>query len=151
MYTLIVGPLTDSVAGAIGHALYPAVPSSLDVYEYMPFQQHMRPLELLILAGVMWWSLNWSSKSPEMTRLSGASGETEIDSRWEMLGKMFLMVVVPTVYLLILIMMLWLLEPEGPAWTLATAGTGLGIGTAAFMLVRRAGKSGFTMLFAKKE
>ena len=51
LYTLIVGPLIEDVARAIGHALYPVVPHSLDVHEYTPFQRHMRPLELLLLAG----------------------------------------------------------------------------------------------------
>ncbi|MBZ5526145.1 MAG: hypothetical protein LAP21_28325, partial [Acidobacteriia bacterium] len=43
LYTLTVGPLTEGVASAVGHALYPAVPGSLDVHEYTPFQRHMRP------------------------------------------------------------------------------------------------------------
>ena len=71
MYTLIVGPLMEGVARAVGHAFYPVVPHSLDVHEYSPFQRHMRPLELLLLAGATWWSLNRSSKSEEMTRLNG--------------------------------------------------------------------------------
>jgi hypothetical protein len=58
LYTFIIGSLTESVAGSIGHALYPVVPGSLDMHEYTPLQQHMRPLELFLLAGAMSWVLN---------------------------------------------------------------------------------------------
>jgi hypothetical protein len=69
LYTLIVGPLTEGVASAVGHALYPVVPGSLDVHEYTPFQRYMRPLELLLLAGATWWSLSRFFKPEDMTRL----------------------------------------------------------------------------------
>lgn len=69
LYTLIVGPLTESMAGAVAHGLYPVVPGSLSIHEYTPFQQHIRPFELLLLAGATWWSLNRVSKHDEMTRL----------------------------------------------------------------------------------
>ena len=88
LYTLIVSPLTESVAGAVGHALYPVVPGSLDVHEYTPFERHMRPLELLLLAGVTWWSLNRLSKPEEMTRLSSTYQELEADSKWDVLKTM---------------------------------------------------------------
>jgi hypothetical protein len=42
LYTLIVGPLTEGVASAVGHALYPAVPGSLSAHEYTPFQPRFR-------------------------------------------------------------------------------------------------------------
>jgi hypothetical protein len=51
LYTLIVSPLTEGVTSVVGHALYPAMPGSLNVHEYTPLQRHMRPLELLLLAG----------------------------------------------------------------------------------------------------
>lgn len=70
LYTLIVGWLTESVAGATAHALYPVVPGALDAHEYTPFQRHVRPFELLLLAGVSWWSFNRSSKREQIARLS---------------------------------------------------------------------------------
>jgi hypothetical protein len=56
-----------------------------------------------------------------------------------------------TGYLVILTVMFSLLEPQGMRWTMATAGTGLAAGTAAFLLVKRAGRHGFTRLLGKKE
>jgi hypothetical protein len=44
-----------------------------------------------------------------------------------------------------------LLEPQGLGWTLATAGTGLAAGTAAFLLVKRAGQLGFTRLLGNNQ
>jgi hypothetical protein len=151
LYTLIVSPLTESVAGAVGHALYPAVPGSLDVHKYTPFEQHMRPLELLLLAGVTWWSLNRLSKPEEITRLSGTYQELEVVSKWDVLKTLTLAVGVTAGYLLILVMMLSLLEPEGLGWTVATVGAGMGGGTAAFLLVKRARQRGFTTLFGKND
>jgi hypothetical protein len=150
LYTLIVSPLTESVAGAVGHGLYPVVPASLDVHKYTPFEQHMRPLELLLLAGVTWWSLNRLSKPEEITRLSGPYQELEAVSKWDVLKTMIIAVGVTAGYLLILVAMLSLLEPEGLGWTLATVGAGMGAGTAAFLLFKRAGQQGFTTLFGKR-
>jgi hypothetical protein len=42
-----------------------------------------------------------------------------------------------------------LLTPQGLRWTLVTAGTGLGAGTAAFLLFKRAGQQGLTKLLGK--
>jgi hypothetical protein len=151
LYTLIVGPLMEGVARAVGHALYPVVPRSLDVHEYTPFQRHMRPLELLLVAGATWWSLNRSSKSEEMTRLSGTCEGPEADSQWNVPKTITKVLGVMTGYLVILAMMFSLLEPQGLGWTLATAGTGLAVGTAAFLLVKRAGQHGFTRLLGKNE
>jgi hypothetical protein len=58
---------------------------------------------------------------------------------------------VMTGYLVILATMFSLLEPQGLGWTLATAGTGLGIGTTAFLLVKRAGHQGLTRLLSKND
>ncbi len=151
LYTLIVGPLTESVSRTVGHALYPVVPPSLEVHEYTPFQRHMRPLELLLLAGATWWSLNLSSKSEEMTQLSGTYEGPEADSKWNVLKTMAKVLGVMTGYLAILATMFSLLEPQGLVWTLATAGTGLGAGTVAFLLVKRAGRRGFTRLLSKND
>lgn len=146
LYTLIVGPLVEGVAGAVGHALYPVVPHSLEVHEYSPLQRHMRPLELLLIAAASWWSLNRSSKPEEMTRLSGTYEETELDLKWNAPKTMAAALGVMSGYLAILAIMFSLLEPQGLGWTLVTAGTGLAGGTAAFLLVKWAGRRGVTRL-----
>lgn len=151
LYTLLVGPLMDGVAGAIGHALYPVVPDSLDVREYTPFERYMRPLELILVAGVTWWSLNRFSKPEEMLRPGGTYGNPEPDSKWDVLKTMTKAVGVTAGYLLILAAMLSLLEPQGLGWTLMAAGTGMGAGTAAFLLMKRTGKQGLTTLFGKND
>jgi len=151
LYTLIVGPLIEGVASAVGHALYPVVPLSLDVHEYTPFQRHMRPLELLLVAGATWWSLNRSSKSEEMTRLSGTYEASEADSESKVPKSMIKVLGMMTGYLVILAIIFSLLEPQGLGWTLVTGGTGLAAGTATFLLVKRAGRHGFTKLLAKNE
>lgn len=151
LYTLIVGPLTEGVASTIGHALHPLVPDSLDVREYTPFQQHTRPFELLLLAGAMWWGLNWTSKHEEMTRLSNIHGEPETDSKWNVLITIATVLGVTAGYLLLVATMLSILEPQGLGWTLATAGAGMGVGTAALLLVKRAGQHGFTTVFGKND
>ena len=150
LYTLIVGPLTEGVARAVGHALYPVVPHSLDAYEFTPFQRHMRPLELLLLAGATWWSLNISSKSEEMTHLS-STPDPETDSRWHVPRTTARILAVMTGYLVILATMFSLLQPQGVRWTLAAAATGLAVGTAAFLLFKRAGQNGFTRLLGKHD
>jgi hypothetical protein len=117
LYTLIVSPLMEGVAKTVGHALYPVVPHSLDVHEYTPLQRHIRPLELLLLlAGATWWSLNRSSKSEEMTRLSGTYEGPEADSKWNLLKIMTKLFGVMASYLVILAMMFSLLEPQGLGW-----------------------------------
>ena len=152
LYTLIVGPLTEGVASTVAHALYPVVPSSLDVHEYTAFQQHMRPFELLLLAGAMWWGLNRFSKDEEMTRLSSNYEEPEEGNfNWDVLITMGTALTVTTGYLLILATLLAFLEPEGLGWTLATAGAGLGAGTTALLLVKRAGQRGFTTVFGRDD
>jgi len=152
LYTLIVGPLTEGVASTVAHALYPVVPSSLDVHEYTAFQQHMRPFELLLLAGAMWWGLNRFSKDEEMTRLSSNYEEPEEGNfNWDVLITMGTALTVTTGYLLILATLLAFLEPEGLGWTLATAGAGLGAGTTAVLLIKRAGQRGFTTVFGRDD
>jgi hypothetical protein len=151
LYTLVVSPLREGVASAVGHALYPVVPGSLDVHQYTPFQRHIRPLELLLLAAATWWSLNRLSKPEEMTRLSSPYQELEADSKCDVLKTMTIAVGVTTGYPLILVTMLSLLEPQGLGWTPATVGTGMGAGTAAFLLLKRAGQQGFKTLFGKND
>jgi hypothetical protein len=68
LYTLIVGPLSYSISRAVGHGLVPEVPSSLDAYEYTPLQRHLRPFELLVLAGMTRLILNLVFKQREAPR-----------------------------------------------------------------------------------
>jgi hypothetical protein len=150
LYTLIIGPLTEGVANSIAHGLSPVVPRSLDVHEYTPFQQHIRPFELLLLAGSMWWGLNRVFRHEEITHLTEyTKGPESSSSRWQVLITLAEPVAVITGYLLILITMLWILEPEGLGWTLATAGISMGVGTTALLLVRRAGQKGLTTVFTR--
>jgi len=147
LYTLIVGPLTETVANSVAHTLYRVVPESLNIHEYTPLQQHMRPFELLLLAGAMWWGLNASSKEEQIARLNGTYEEPEADSKWNVLMTMVKVLGVTTGYLLITVTMLSILEPEGLGWTLAIAAAGMGAGTAALLLVRRAGQQALTTVF----
>jgi hypothetical protein len=151
LYTLIVGPLTEGLSAAVGRALYPVVPNSLGVHEYTLFQQHMRPIELLLLAAVTWWILNRLSKHAEMPRLGGFCEETQEEPKWYILKTMALVVGGITGCLLILAMMFSLLKPQGLSWTLTTLGAGIGAGTGAFFLVKRTWKQGFTTLFMQND
>jgi len=107
----------------------------------------MRPFELLLLAGAMWWGLNASSKEEQIARLNGTYEEPEADSKWNVLMTMVKVLGVTTGYLLITVTMLSILEPEGLGWTLAIAAAGMGAGTAALLLVRRAGQQALTTVF----
>ena len=151
LYTLIVGPLTEGVASTVAHALYPVVPGSLEIHEYTRFQQHMRPFELLLLAGAMWWGLNRFSKHEELTLLSSTYEEPEADSKWDVLITMSKALGVTAGYLLIVATMLSILEPQELGWTLVTAGAGMGVGTAALLLVMRAGQRGLTTVFGRND
>lgn len=92
----------------------------------------------LLVAGATWWSLNRSSKSEEMTRLSGTYEASEADSEWKVPKSMIKVLGMMTGYLVILAIIFSLLEPQGLGWTLVTGGTGLAAGTATFLLVKRA-------------
>ena len=151
LYTLIVSPLMEGTARAVAHSLYPVVPHSLDVHEYTPFQRHLRPLELLFLAGATWWSLNHSRGPEEMPRLSTTCEGPEADPKWNVLKTVTKVLAVMTGYLVIFAMMFSLLEPQGLGWTAATAGTGLAVGTAALLLVKRAEQQGLTRFLGENE
>jgi len=69
LYTLIVGPLTESIASSIGHVLNPVAANTLDFHEYTTLDRHMRPIELLLLAGMTWWGLNRFYKPESLTLL----------------------------------------------------------------------------------
>jgi hypothetical protein len=146
LYTFIVGPLTEAVARGIVHGLSPVVPHSLEVHEYTPLQRHMRPLELLLLAGAVWWGLNASSKHAHLTQLCSTDDEPQAGSRWEMLITIAKVFAVTTGYLLILVTALSIMEPEGWGWTLVTAAVGMVAGTTALLLVKR-GEKHFTAIF----
>ncbi len=150
-YTLIVGPLTEGLSGVVSHALYPVVPDSLEVHEYTLFQQHMRPIELLLLAAVTWWILNRLSKHDEMARLDGFYNESQAEPKWYVLKTVALVAGGTTGLLLILAIMFSLLKPQGLSWTLTTLGAGIVAGTMAFFLVRRTWKQGFTTLFSQSD
>lgn len=79
-YTLIVGPLTEGVASAIGHVLNPAAANSLDFHTSTPLQRHIFPFELILLAGVTWWGLNRFYKPETMTLLSASEAEPKSSS-----------------------------------------------------------------------
>jgi hypothetical protein len=152
VYTLIVGPLTEGVSSAVAHGLYPVVPAALDAHEYTALQQHVRPLELLVLAGAMWWGLNQSTKDEELIRLSGSNLLHEAgDSKWDAMITIAKALGATIGYLLVLAVMLSLMEPQGLGWTLATAAAGIGAGTMALLLVKRAAQRGFTTVFGRNE
>ncbi len=124
LYTLIVGPLTAVLSGAVGRALYPVVPDSLAIHDYTLFQQHMRPLELLLLAAVTWWILNRLSKHEEMARLGGFPKEAQAEPKWYVLKTVALVAGGTTGLLLILAMMFSLLKPQGLSLDADDAGGG---------------------------
>jgi len=145
-YTLVIGPLTEGVASDIAHALQPIVPHALDVHEYTPLQQHMRPFELLLLAAAIWWSLNRSSKHEQITQINHTVEEPAGHPQWDIPIVMATAVATLAAYLLVLAAMLAILEPEGLAWTLATAGAGMGIGTVLLLFAKRAERDLTTIL-----
>ena len=152
LYTLIVGPLTEGIARAVAHGLYPVVPPALDAHEYTPLQQHVRPIELLVIAGAMWWGLNQSAKKQELTQLSSVYEKPEeLDPKWMTLIILAKAVGVTIGYLLILAAMFSLMEPQGLAWILATTAAAVGAGTAALFMIKRASQKGFTTVLGRKQ
>lgn len=147
LYTLIVGPLTEGIASTIAHALQPVVPASLNFHEYTPFQRHMRPLELLLLAGATWWALNWSSKDERFIQLSSSDEAMEAESKWAGLTMMAKALAMIVGYLVIIATTLSILEPEGLGWTVATAGIGMAIGSTVLILMKRFRQEGLTSVF----
>lgn len=151
LYTLIVGPLTESVAGSVAHALYPVVPGSLDAHEYTPLQQHLRPLELLLLAAAMWWGLNRAARHEDLQSISGDyEPSTEVENRWSVPMTIAKALAIVTAYLLILAAILSLMEPQGVLWTLTAIGAAFGAGTAALLLIWHAARQGFTTALGNK-
>ncbi len=150
LYTVIVGPLTEGVARSVAHSLSSAVPDSLDVHEYTHFQQHIRPFELLLLAGAMWWALNWSSTDDKVTRISSLYEAPDAESKWDVLVTMAKALGITTGYLLILEMTLSALEPQGLGWTLTTMATGMAAVTRVLLLLKRAQEQGFKRFLAGK-
>jgi hypothetical protein len=138
LYTLIVGPLTEGIAGAVGHAFYSRVPGSLNVHEYTPFERYVRPFELLVLAATTWFSLNRVFRPEAIIRLHRPDAAPKAESGGEALKTMARAVAATAGYLLVLAAMLSILEPVlGLGWTLLIAGSGMAAGTASFLLTRR--------------
>ena len=139
LYTLIVGPFTEGVAASVAHAFQPAVRHSLNTHEYTPFQQHMRPLELLLLAGAMWWALKAFSQDEELPRLSCRYEDPVAGCKWDThitRGKVLGLV---TGYLLTVGTMCSILDSRGVSWTVTTAGAAAtGIALAMLLLRSRA-------------
>lgn len=151
LYTLIVGPLTDSVAGTVGRALYRVAPGSLKINEYTVFQQHLRPLELMLLAAATWWILNRLSQHEQMTQLGGVYEEPDARSNWFVLITVTQAVGLTAVYLLILAGMFSLMESLGFDWTLPALAVGTVVGIVVFVRAQRAGRQGFTTLFRQND
>ena len=146
LYTFIIGPLTEGIASTIAHALQPAVSASLNFHQYTPFQRHMRPFELLLLAGAMWCGLNWSTTEERFTSLSGSHEEVEAKSEWTGLITMAKLLAIMTGYLVVIATTLSILDPEGLVWTMATAGIGMAVGSALLLLMKRS-RHGPTRIF----
>src|SRR5262249_53315779 len=134
---------------ASGHALYAVVPASLDRHEYTPFQQRIRPFELLLLAGAIWWSLNRASHRDESGGITTCSTGSDVYFNLEGLMRFAKTFGVGTVCLLIAVTMLSVLEPEGLGGTLAMAGTGLGIGATTYLLLRSAERQRLTTILGE--
>ncbi len=151
LYTLIVGPWMQDLSGSVGHALFLDVPDSLEAREYTLFQQHMRPVELLLLAAGTWWILNRVYQREEMTRLGDAPEEAQAESKWHALKNAAIIVGGMIACLLILTLMFSLLKPQGLGWTLTTMGAGIVAAVGAFVFVTRPSQQGFSTLFRKME
>ncbi len=149
LYTVIVGPLTEGVARSVAHALYSGGLTSFEAHEYTRLQQHIRPVELLFLAGAMWWSLNWSSNQDHFTPLSSASGEPKAEPKWTVFITTVKVVAIIITHLLVVATTLSTIEPQGPAWTLTTMGTAVAAAIGVFLLLRRANQQGLTILLAR--
>ena len=151
LYTLIVGTLTEHVASSVAHALSPVVPHSLEVHEYTALQRYMRPFELLALGVAMWWGLNVSSQPGVLTQLTSTPEETETSSRWDVLITIAKALGVTTGYLIVVVTMLSIIEPEGLSWMLATAAAGMVVGTSALLLMRSAKGNGLTTALGRND
>jgi len=151
LYTFIVGPLTEGIASTIARALQPAVPASLNFHEYTPFQRHMRPFELLLLAAAMWWGLNWSTTEERFTRLSGGHEEIEAESEWAGLITIAKVLAIIAGYLVVIATMLSILDSEGLVWTMATAGIGMAVGSAVLLLMKCSRAQIFTDVFSNDD
>ncbi len=151
LYTLVVGPLTEGVGRAVGHALYPVVPAALEVSAYTPAEQHARPLELLLLAAATWWVCNLVLGRQEAIPHGDGREEPRAQPGWHAMAVVATAAGVTAAVAGLLATMFSLLEPQGPVVTLTLLGVGLGIGAALVVVVRRAGQRGVTTLFGKNE
>jgi len=140
-YTLIVGRLTEGIAGNVAHALSAVVPPSFEVHEYTSVQRHARPFELLLIAGAMWWGLNRSARDEEWTPLSSNHEPAAVDCRWNFLLTVAQAIALTAGCLLMYGTVFSILESQ-LGWRLTMAAAGLGAGTAALLLAKRAVFSG---------
>jgi len=99
-----------------------------------------------LLAAAIWWSLNRSSKHEQITQINHTVEEPAGHPQWDIPIAMATAVATLAAYLLVLAAMLAILEPEGLAWTLATAGAGMGIGTVLLLFAKRAERDLTTIL-----
>lgn len=150
-YTLIVGPLNQSVSRSVAHALYRDVPESLEVSPYTTLEQHMRPLELLVLAAVTWWVCNRLVGRTSMAGSDEVDAEPEAPRIPRVAIPVAVVAGVTAVYLCLLGAIFSVLEPEGLDVTLALVGAGLGAGAAVIFVVRRMSRRGLATLFSDKE
>jgi hypothetical protein len=150
-YTLIVGPVMEGVSRSVAHALFSEVPESLEVSGYTPFEQHMRPLELLLLAAMTWWACN-----SFVSRDSAERADEGPDSLGPRTGLQVAVAVakgsvVTAIYLSILGAMFSILQPQGTAVALTLLGLGLGCGAAVILFVRRFDRQNLTTLFGRND
>lgn len=147
-YTLIAGPLTESVSRSVAHALYRDVPAYLEVSQYSTLEQHMRPLELLILATVTWWVCNRLVGRAQTEWMDGVEAKSEAPPMPRAAIPAAVVVGAAALHLCLLGGLFWILERQGFDVTLALLGTGVGAGTAVILLVRRMSRGGLASLFS---
>jgi hypothetical protein len=111
----------------------------------------MRPFELLLLAGAMWWGFNRSIKNDRPTLMSDTFEGQATESKWAVWITIGAVAGATISYLVVVTTMLSIIEPEGLGWTLATAGAGITAGTLALLFVKRAGQAGLSSIFHRRE
>jgi len=148
IYTLVISNLTENIASAVAHSIYTDIPRSLKLSEYTKFQQHLRPLELLVLAGLMWLSLNKTMRYETLTLLSSDEAEPKAVSKWRgplIIGVTFGAVAACLVVWWVIISLLEQFGIDEPLWI---AVAGIGTGFAGFLLARRSSHKELTTVMS---
>jgi len=148
IYTLVISNLTENIASAFAHSVSTDIPSSLKLSEYTKFQQHLRPLELLVLAGLMWLSLNKTMRYETLTLLSSTETEPKAVSKWRgplMIALTFGVVAACLSVWAVIISLLQQFGIDEPLW-IAVAGVTAGI--AGFLLARRSSHKELTTVMS---